>query len=72
MVADVSAGADGGPSIGRSRRVFDDADVMLAAPSLDGAFIVVRRTREHQPLTTMNVVLAWTRELGRTLPVGEN
>lgn len=59
----VSAGVDGTPTLGAARRAMADGDVVLAAPAADGSFVVARRTREDDPLTTMNVVLDWVQEL---------
>jgi DNA-binding winged helix-turn-helix (wHTH) protein/dipeptidyl aminopeptidase/acylaminoacyl peptidase len=63
LAVPVSAGPDGGPSAGRPRLVLDDPDIVLAQPAADGRLVIVRRTREHLPLTTMNLVLDWTQEL---------
>jgi serine/threonine-protein kinase len=62
-VVPIDAGANGEAVAGTMRHVLDDPDLILASPAADGGFIIVRRTREHQPLTTMNLVLDWTREL---------
>jgi hypothetical protein len=65
LVATIGTEADGAPAIGALRRVLSDPDVVLARPAAGGTFIVLRRTREHLPLTTMNLVLGWPDELPR-------
>ena len=62
IVAEVESGSEGAPVAGAARRVLSDPAVMVARPAADGSFIVLRRLREHHPLTTMHLVLDWTSE----------
>jgi hypothetical protein len=47
------------PSAGNPVAVFSHPDIVLFRPAADGTFIVVRRTREHLPLTRLDLVLNW-------------
>jgi DNA-binding winged helix-turn-helix (wHTH) protein len=68
IAVEISAGADDAPAAGPEARLIDDPAVILALPARDGSFVVVRRTREHEPLTTVNVVLDWVRESVSRIP----
>jgi DNA-binding winged helix-turn-helix (wHTH) protein len=55
-----------GPVISSDERVLDRPDMLLFRP-LGADFIIVQRLREHLPLTTLNLVINWSAEIGQRL-----